>query len=50
MIDNLSIAVHALATRILTSLSVDETLLPSYVDLSTNIIEPSFRVEMSTTL
>ena len=37
MIDSLSIAVHANARCILTSLSVDETLLPRYVNLSTNI-------------
>ena len=38
MIDNLSIAV----------LSVDETLLPRYVNLSTNFSDPPFRVIIST--
>ena len=47
MIDNLSIAVHAFARRILMSFSVDETLLPRYMNLSTNFMEPPFRVEMS---
>ena len=46
MIDNQSIAVHTFASRILMSLSVDETLLPKYMNLSTNFREPSFRVEM----
>ena len=32
MIDNLSIAVHAFSVRMLTSLSVDELLLPRYVN------------------
>ena len=36
IIDSLSIAVHAFTRHILTSLSVDETLLPRYVILSTN--------------
>ena len=31
MINNLSVADHAFASRILTFLSVDETLLPKYV-------------------
>ena len=48
MIDNPSIAVHAFASRILISFSVDETLLPSYVNLSTDFREPPFSVEMST--
>ena len=39
MIDNLPIAVHTFASRMLMSFSVDETLLPRYVNLST-----SFRV------
>ena len=38
MIDSLLIAVHDFAWRILTSLSVDETLLLRYVNLSTNFI------------
>ena len=36
MIDNLSIVVHACARRMLTSFSVDEILLPTYVNFSTN--------------
>ena len=32
MIDNLPIAVHAFPMRMLTSLSVDEILLPKYVN------------------
>ena len=36
MIDNLLITVHAFAWNMLTSLSVDEILLPRYVNLSTN--------------
>ena len=47
MIDNLSIAVHAFTRRIFMLLSVDETLLPRYVKLSTSFREPTFRVEMS---
>ena len=42
MVDSLSIAVHALTRRTLISLSVDETLLLSYVNLSTNFREPLF--------
>ena len=47
VITNLLIAVHAFARQILTSLSVDEALLPRYVNLSTNFRELPFRVEMS---
>ena len=47
MIDSQSIAIHAFASRILTSLLVDETLLPRYVKLSTNFRGLSFRVEMA---
>ena len=47
IIDNLSIAVHASASRILMSFSVDEMLLPNEVNLSTNFREPSFSVKMS---
>ena len=36
MVDNLSMAVHAIPMGMLTSLSVDEILLPSYVKWSTN--------------
>ena len=39
MIVSLSIAVHAFARRILMSLSVDEALLPRYVDFSSNFRE-----------
>ena len=47
MIDNLSIAVHTFASRILMSFSADETLLPKQENLSTNFREPPFCVEMS---
>ena len=46
MTDNLSIADHALASRVLMSFSVDETLLPRLVNLSASFREPPFRVEM----
>ena len=46
MIDNLSIIVHAFACQILMSFSVDETLLPRYMNLSTSFRETSFSVEM----
>ena len=36
MVDNLSIAVHAFIKCMLTTLLVDEILLPRYVNLSTN--------------
>ena len=36
MIDSLSIAVHAFVSRVSMSFSVDETLLPRYVNLSTS--------------
>ena len=44
MIDNISIAVYAFASRILV-FSVDKTLLLRLVNLSTS--EPPFSVEMS---
>ena len=47
LIINLSIAVCAFVRHILVSLSIDEMLLPRYVNLSTNFGEPPFRVEMS---
>ena len=47
MSDNLSIAVHTFASHILTSLSVDETLLPKYLNLSTNFRGPPLRLEMA---
>ena len=36
MIDDLLIAVHTFTNQILTSLSLDEMLLPRYMNLSTN--------------
>ena len=39
MIDGLSIAVHAFVSRVLKSFSVDETLLPRLVKLSTSFRE-----------
>ena len=36
MTDSLSIAVHVFASRMLMSVSVDETLFPTYVNLSWN--------------
>ena len=47
MINNLSIVVHAFASRVYMSFSVDETLLPRHVNLSTNFREPLFRMETS---
>ena len=47
MIDNLSLAIHALARRMLTSLSVDKILLPRYVNLPTNFIDLPHRVELA---
>ena len=47
MVDNISIAVHAYASRILMSFSVDETLPRRYVNLSSNFREPPFKEEMS---
>ena len=46
MIDNLSIAVHAFANRILISFSVDEMLLPRYVNLFTDFRQPPFSLEI----
>ena len=46
MIDSLSVAVHAFARCISTSLTVDEILLPRYMNLSTNSRGPPFNVEM----
>ena len=42
MIDSLSIGVHAFTRGILTSLSLDEMLLPKYVNMSTTFREPPF--------
>ena len=47
MIDNLPIAVHTFARRMLMSFLVDEILLLRYVNLSTNFREPPFRADMS---
>ena len=46
MVDNLSIVVHALPMHILTSLSVDEILLPRYMNWSTNFRVFQFYEEM----
>ena len=45
MIDNLSIVINAFARGILISFSVDEMLLPRYVNFSTNFREPSFLIK-----
>ena len=47
MTDSLSIAVQAFASRGLMSVSVDKTLLPRKVNLSTSFRELPFSVEMS---
>ena len=47
MTDNLSTAVHACASHVFMSSRVDETQLPTLVNLSTSFKEPPFRVEMS---
>ena len=47
MTDSLSIAAHAFASRVLISGSVDETLLPWKVNLSTSFRELPFIVDMS---
>ena len=47
MIKSLLIAVHVFARHILISLSVDEMLLPRYVNLTTDFREPPFREEMA---
>ncbi len=47
MTDSLLLAVHAFASRVLMSVSVDETLLPGEVDLSTSFSELPFSVEIS---
>ena len=46
MIDSLSIAVHAFVSRVSMSFSVDETLLPRLVNLSTSFRKVLSRVEM----
>ena len=47
MIESLSIAVHAFVGRVSMSFSVDETLLPRQVNLSTSFREVPSSVEMS---
>ena len=47
MTDNLSITVHAFASHVLMSFSVDEMLLPRKVNLSTSFREPPFSLAMS---
>ena len=47
MIDSLSMAVHAFVSRVSRSFSVDETLLPREVNLSTSFREVPSSVEMS---
>ena len=47
MTDNLSVAIHAFASRVLMSVSVDETLLPRWVNLSTSFRELPFSGGMS---
>ena len=47
IIDSLSIAVHAFVSRVSMSFSVDETLLPRWVNLSTSFREVPSSVEMS---
>ena len=47
MTDSLSIAVHAFASHVLKSFSVDETLLPRSVNLSNSFREPPFCGEIS---
>ena len=45
--DTLSISVHAVASRVSMSVSVDETLLPRAVNLSTSFRELPFSVKIS---
>ena len=47
IIDSLSIAVHAFVSLVSMSFSVDSTLLPRYVNLSTSLSGVPSRVEMS---
>ena len=47
MIDNLWIAVQVFASHMLTSLSVDEILLPRYINLSTNFRGLLLKVKIS---
>ena len=45
--DNLLIAAHTFASRILMPFSVDKMLLPRYVNFFTDFREPTFSMEMS---
>ena len=47
MTDNLSVPVHAIASCVLMSVSVDETLLSRYKNLSTSFRELPFSVKAS---
>ena len=47
MTDNLFVADHAFPIRVLTSLSVDEILLPRYVNCSTGLRGLPLSVDMS---
>ena len=47
MTNRLELAVHAFASRVSLSFSVDETLLPRYVNLSTRFRELLPSVDMS---
>ena len=47
MTESLLIAVHAFASHMLMSFSVDETLLPKKVNLSTRFRDLPFSVELS---
>ena len=47
MTDNILIAIHAFASHVLMSFSVDETLLLRSMNLSSNFREPPFSVEVS---
>ena len=47
MVDNLLITFHAVAMRMLISLSVDKILLPMYVNLSTSFKGPPFEIEIA---
>ena len=49
MVDNLLIAVHVFSMHMLTLLSVDEILLPKYVNCSTNLRGLLSNVEMEPT-
>ena len=48
--DRLSITVHSFASHVMMSISLDETLLPKYVNLSTSFRELTFSEEMSSIL